>query len=49
MSVTEARNQASQSSVVAVAQGLMTRLEEAWNAADGAAFAEPFSANAELV
>jgi uncharacterized protein (TIGR02246 family) len=49
MSVTEARNQASQSSVVAVAQGLMTRLEEAWNAADGAAFAEPFSADADFV
>jgi uncharacterized protein (TIGR02246 family) len=49
MSITEARNQASPSSVVAVAQGLMTRLEEAWNAADGAAFAEPFSANADFV
>jgi len=49
MSITEARNQASPSSVVAVAQGLMTRLEEAWNAADGAAFAEPFSADADFV
>ena len=49
MSITEARNQATPSSVVAVAQGLMTRLEEAWNAADGAAFAEPFSADADFV
>ena len=49
MSITEARNQASPSSVVAVAQGVMTRLEEAWNAADGAAFAEPFSADADFV
>jgi uncharacterized protein (TIGR02246 family) len=49
MSVTEAQNQESQSSVVAVAQGLMTRLEEAWNAADGAAFAAPFTTDADFV
>ena len=39
MSTIEAQNEQSQSSLVAIAQGVMKRLEHAWNAADGAGFA----------
>jgi uncharacterized protein (TIGR02246 family) len=35
--------------VRAIAQAVMQRLERAWNRADGAAFGEPFSAQADFV
>jgi uncharacterized protein (TIGR02246 family) len=35
--------------LIAIAEGLMGRLERAWNAGDGAAFGAPFSADADFV
>jgi uncharacterized protein (TIGR02246 family) len=49
MSVLDARNQQAPSKAVAVAQAIMQRLELAWNHADGAAFGEPFTADADFV
>jgi uncharacterized protein (TIGR02246 family) len=49
MSVLEARNQHAPADVVAIAQTIMQRLELAWDRADGAAFGEPFSADADFV
>ena len=48
MPVLEAQTQQASSNSVAVAQSIMRRLEEAWNAADGAAFGEPFSSDADF-
>jgi uncharacterized protein (TIGR02246 family) len=49
MSVLEARNQHAPADLVAIAQTIMQRLELAWDRADGAAFGEPFSADADFV
>ena len=49
MSVLQASEQQAASAAVAVAQAIMNRLEEAWNAANGAAFGEPFTADADFV
>ena len=49
MSAVESQNEQSQSSLIAIAQGVMKRLEGAWNAADGAGFAEPFAVDADFV
>jgi uncharacterized protein (TIGR02246 family) len=35
--------------VVSVAEAIMERLERAWNSADGVAFGEPFSTDADFV
>lgn len=37
------------SSIENVAEGLISRLEHAWNEADGRAFGEPFTADADFV
>jgi uncharacterized protein (TIGR02246 family) len=49
VSVQEARNDQAPSDLVAAAQAIMQRLERAWNHADGAAFGEPFSTEADFV
>ena len=49
MPAVQSQNEQSQSSLVAIAQGVMKRLEDAWNAADGAGFAEPFAVDADFV
>jgi len=49
MSAVQSQNEQSQSSLVASAQGVMKRLEDSWNAADGAGFAEPFAVDADFV
>jgi uncharacterized protein (TIGR02246 family) len=49
MSAVHSQNELSQSSLVAIAQSVMKRLEDAWNAADGAGFAEPFAVDADFV
>jgi len=49
MSAVQSQNEQSQSSLIAIAQGIMKRLEDAWNAADGAGFAEPFAVDADFV
>ena len=49
MTLLQAHEQHASRSAVAVAQAIMNRLEDAWNASDGAAFAEPFSADADFV
>jgi uncharacterized protein (TIGR02246 family) len=49
MPALDARNQHAPSEAAAVAQTIMERLELAWNRADGAAFGEPFSADADFV
>ena len=49
MSVVEARSQHGCSDVMAIAQTIMQCLESAWNRADGAAFGEPFSTDADFV
>ena len=49
MSVVEAQNQPAPAAVVAIAQTITQRLERAWNAADGRAFGEPFSTDADFV
>jgi uncharacterized protein (TIGR02246 family) len=49
MSVIEAHNQQAPSDLVAIAQAIMKRLEQAWNAGNGDAFAEPFAADADFV
>ncbi len=49
MPVLEAQTRQASSNSVAVAQSIMRRLEDAWNAADGAAFGEPFSSDADFV
>jgi uncharacterized protein (TIGR02246 family) len=49
MSVLDTRNQQAASQAVAVAQAIMQRLELAWNRADGAAFGELFTADADFV
>ena len=49
MSTMEARGQHAPADVAAVAETIMQRLELAWNRADGAAFGEPFSADADFV
>lgn len=49
MSVAQARSQHAPSDVLAIAQTIMQRLQLAWNRADGAAFGEPFSADADFV
>ena len=49
MSVLETRSPHASSDVAAIAQTIMQRLETAWNRADGAAFGEPFSADADFV
>jgi len=37
------------SDLTAMAQGILDRLETAWNAADGAAYGEPFTVDADFV
>jgi uncharacterized protein (TIGR02246 family) len=49
VSVVEARDQQAPADAAAIAQAIMQRLEHAWNRADGAAFGEPFSADADFV
>jgi uncharacterized protein (TIGR02246 family) len=49
MSVLEARGQHVPADAAAIAQTIMQRLELAWNRADGAAFGEPFSTDADFV
>jgi hypothetical protein len=49
MSTMEARGQHAPAGAAAVAETIMQRLELAWNRADGAAFGEPFSADADFV
>ena len=49
MSAVQSQNEQSQSSLVAAAQDVMKRLEDAWNRADGAGFAEPFAVDADFV
>jgi uncharacterized protein (TIGR02246 family) len=49
VSVQEAGNDQAPSDLVAAAQAVMQRLERAWNDADGAAFGEPFSTEANFV
>jgi uncharacterized protein (TIGR02246 family) len=49
MSAVQSQNEQSQSSLIAIAQGVMKRLEGAWNGADGAGFAEPFAVDADFV
>jgi uncharacterized protein (TIGR02246 family) len=38
-----------QTDLAAMAQGILDRLEAAWNGADGAAYGEPFSPDADFV
>jgi uncharacterized protein (TIGR02246 family) len=49
MSVTEAPNVQAIPEVVAIPQAIMQRLEHAWNSANGVAFGEPFSTDANFV
>ncbi len=49
MSTMEARGQHTPADAAAVAEMIMQRLELAWNRADGTAFGEPFSADADFV
>jgi uncharacterized protein (TIGR02246 family) len=49
MSAVEARSQHTSAAAVAIAGEIMQRLELAWNRADGTAFGEPFSAEADFV
>ena len=49
MPVLEARDDHAASDVAPIAQTIMQRLEQAWNAADGAAFGEPFTHDADFV
>lgn len=49
MSTMEARGQHAPAGAAAITETIMQRLELAWNRADGAAFAEPFSADADFV
>lgn len=49
MSAVQSQNEQSQSSLIAIAQDVMNRLQDAWNAADGAGFAEPFAVDADFV
>jgi uncharacterized protein (TIGR02246 family) len=49
MSVAETRNQQGPPDVVAAVQAIMEHLGRAWNSADGAAYAEPFSPGADFV
>jgi uncharacterized protein (TIGR02246 family) len=49
MSVLDDRNPQAPADVVAAVQGIMQRLERAWNSADGTAFGEPFSPRADFV
>jgi uncharacterized protein (TIGR02246 family) len=49
MPAVQSQNQHSQSSRVAIVQGVVKRLEDSLNAADGAGFAEPFAVDADFV
>jgi len=49
MPVLDARYQQASPGAVIIAEAIMQRLELAWNHADGAAFGEPFSADADFV
>ena len=49
MSAVQSPNEQSQSSLITSAQGVMKRLEDSWNAADGGGFAEPFAVDADFV
>ena len=49
MPILQDRNKQAPSDVVAIAETIMQRLERAWNSADGAAFGEPFAADADFV
>ena len=49
MSTSQARSQHAPAEAVATAEKIMRRLELAWNRADGTAFGEPFSAEADFV
>jgi uncharacterized protein (TIGR02246 family) len=49
MPAVQSQNQHSQSSLVTIVQGVVKRLEDSWNAADGAGFAEPFAVDADFV
>jgi len=49
MSSLGANSQHAASDSQAIAQVIMQRLQVAWNRADGAAFGEPFTANADFV
>lgn len=49
MSISEAPNPQATPDVVAIADAIMERLERAWNSADGVAFSEPFSTDADFV
>lgn len=49
MSVLDAGEQQASADLAAAMQEVMQRLERAWNSADGAAFAEPFSPGADFV
>jgi uncharacterized protein (TIGR02246 family) len=47
--IEEAPNLKATTDVVAVAEAIMERLERAWNSANGVAFGEPFSTDADFV
>ena len=49
MTVTAPTASRSQTDLAAIAQGILDRLEAGWNGADGAAYGEPFSADADFV
>src|SRR5689334_6992452 len=49
MSIAEARKQPAPSDIVATVQAITQRLERAWNSADGTAFGEVFSPDADFV
>lgn len=49
ISASQTDDQQAQTDPVSIAQDLVDRLERAWNAADGAAFAEPFTDDADFV
>jgi uncharacterized protein (TIGR02246 family) len=49
MSAAELHGQHAPSEATAIAETIMRRLELAWNGADGTAFGEPFSADADFV
>jgi uncharacterized protein (TIGR02246 family) len=49
MSVAEARSQQAPSEVTAAVEAVMQRLERAWNSADGTAFGEAFTPDADFV
>lgn len=49
MPVSEAHNPQAPSDLLMIAQAITQRLEHAWNSSNGAAFSEPFAADADFV